>query len=66
VAAVVAVQAVWLLPALDARVAAVLAGSSPPPSPDHIWYIISEAVKLAALLAIGIGAICRRDRSHSD
>lgn len=31
-------QALWLLPALDARVAAVIAGTPPPPSWHHTAY----------------------------
>ena len=31
-------QAVWLLPALDARIAEIVAGGAPPPSPHHTFY----------------------------
>lgn len=57
VLALVVVQALWLLPILDARIAAVIAGTPQPPTSHHILYSIAEAVKLAALLAIGIVAI---------
>lgn len=57
---VVALQAAWLRPALDARVGIVLAGGVPPEAPLHALYIGLEAVKLAALLALGIGLAFRR------
>jgi hypothetical protein len=52
-AAVVLAQALWLIPALDARVVAILAGQAAPPSDLHGLYIAAEAVKVAALLAAG-------------
>lgn len=50
VAAVLA-QALWLLPVLDARVAAVIAGQMPPASSLHSFYVALELLKLV-LLAI--------------
>lgn len=55
--AVVAVQALWLLPALDERVEVILAGGTPPPAPYHLAYIALEAVKLAAVLFTGVGSL---------
>jgi hypothetical protein len=65
VTVVVALQAIWLLPALDATVATVIAGGTPPASAHHIWYIGTEAAKLIALLAIGLGAMVWRDQSSA-
>jgi hypothetical protein len=50
---VVLAQTFWLLPALDARVAIILAGSTPPPSLLHTVYVIAEAARLLALLIVG-------------
>lgn len=61
-AALLVLQAGWLLPALDARVSAIIAGGTPASSFHHAWFVATEAVKLVALLAIGILTIRRRDR----
>lgn len=53
VATVVALQAVWLLPVLDARVETILAGGAVPSSPLHALYIGLETAKLLALLTAG-------------
>lgn len=56
--AVVIAQALWLIPALDLRVAAIQAGRSPlPPSNLHAAYIAAEAIKVLWLLAMGLGEI---------
>lgn len=52
-AALVTVQAAWLLPALDARVAAVVSGSPLPPSQHHTLYALAEAAKLLFLAVAG-------------
>lgn len=57
IVAILLVQALYLLPALDLRVAAITAGQTPPPSPLHTWYAAAEAGKLATLLALGIAAM---------
>ncbi|MEX2454139.1 MAG: hypothetical protein WD470_05520 [Rhodospirillaceae bacterium] len=49
--ALVAAQAIWLLPALDQRVAAIVAGNAPPPSHHHWLYAAGEATKLILLVA---------------
>lgn len=57
IGALVAIQAVWLLPALDARVAVIVAGGAPPPSPHHLAYASVEAAKaivLATLAALSV------------
>lgn len=52
-ALIVALQAIWLIPALDARVAMIMAGSSPPPSALHTIYIGLELAKIVWLLVAG-------------
>lgn len=52
---IVAVQATWLIPALDARVSAILAGQTPPASSLHALYIGAELAKVLWLLAFGFG-----------
>lgn len=52
-AAIVAVQTLWLLPALDARVETIIAGGAVPGSPLHTLYIALDLAKLVALLSIG-------------
>lgn len=54
---VVAAQAVWLLPILDARIEAVIAGAPQPHSHHHSSYAVLEAIKAAALIAVGALAI---------
>jgi hypothetical protein len=52
--AMVALQTLWLLPALDARVAIIVAGGAVPDSPLHLLYIGLEAAKLLTLMTIGV------------
>ena len=47
--AILTVQALWLLPTLDARVELVLAGATPPPSSLHLLFVGCEMVKIAIL-----------------
>ncbi len=49
-----AVQAAWLLPALDERVGAIIAGGTPPASPLHHLYIVAEVAKLLVLGVIAV------------
>jgi hypothetical protein len=49
----VAVEAAWLLPALDQRVGMIIAGEPPAASSLHNIYIVVEGVKLLALLVVG-------------
>jgi len=46
-------QTFWLLPALDVRATAVLAGRTRPPSSLHLLYIVVEIIKLIFLLLMG-------------
>jgi len=50
--AAVAVQGLWLLPLLDARVEIILQGGTPPPSSLHDLYVVIEAMKLGALVGV--------------
>jgi hypothetical protein len=52
-ALVVAVQALWLLPVLDARALAITQGEALQPAPWHMLYIVLEVLKLLALLVAG-------------
>lgn len=45
-------QSVWLTPELDARLAVMLSGQSPPASVHHGAYVLIEAIKMAALLRL--------------
>ena len=50
---VVVGQALWLIPQLDLRVAAIIAGDTPPPSHLHTVYAGAEFAKAGALLLVG-------------
>jgi len=56
VAIAVALQAMWLVPALDDRVASIIAGTEPPPSHLHTMYGIAEVAKVGALGVLGVFA----------
>lgn len=54
-----AIQALWLLPVLDTRVAAVMAGAPLPPSGHHAAYAGLEVVKAGILLALALAGARR-------
>ena len=56
IAAILLAQALWLLPALDARVEAIIGGGTPPPSSLHVVFVAAEAVKLLLLLSLAVAA----------
>ena len=58
-ALVVAVQALWLLPVLDARALSIIQGETPPAAPWHTLYIVLEVSKLLSLLIAGWLALWR-------
>lgn len=58
-AVIVVVQALWLLPILDARVDAVIAGTSLSPSHHHMLYAVAEGVKLLLLCAVALMSLYR-------
>ena len=51
---IVVLQGVWLLPVLDARVAAIVAGEMPPPSAHHALYAGLEGLKAAMLFGAAV------------
>ena len=53
IAVIVALQALWLVPALDERVASIIAGIEPPPSHLHTVFGVAEVAKVAALGLLG-------------
>lgn len=57
--AIVALDALWLRPALDARVQVILDGGMPEPAHLHSLYIGLEFLKLLALIALGTVALMR-------
>ena len=50
-------ETVWLLPVMDARAEMVIAGSEPPFSSMHVVYIVFDALKVIALLTLGIASV---------
>jgi hypothetical protein len=58
-AGVILLQALWLLPVLDARAEMIIQGQTPPSAPWHTVYIAIEVLKLLALLAVGWLALWR-------
>jgi hypothetical protein len=58
-AGVIALQALWLLPVLDARAEMIIQGETPPRAPWHALYIAIEVLKLLALLVVGWLALWR-------
>jgi hypothetical protein len=58
-AAIVVLQWLWLLPALDARAELIIRGETPAPAPWHALYIGAEVVKLLTLLVVGWLALWR-------
>ena len=50
-------ETVWLLPVMDARAEMVIAGTEPPFSNMHVGYIVFDALKLIALLTLGITSV---------
>ncbi|GLS19183.1 hypothetical protein GCM10007874_22000 [Labrys miyagiensis] len=61
-AAIVLSETFWLIPALDVRVAAILAGQQMPPSHLHFVYVAVEAAKTMALIVLGGRLVLLRDR----
>ena len=54
-----AIEFFWLLPVLDQRVEAIIAGKPLPPSSHHFLYASAEVVKAFLLLAVGLGGLMR-------
>lgn len=62
---VVAAQALWLIPALDARSQIIQAGLRPDPSNLHAFYIAAETVKILALVGSALAAAPIRATSET-
>ena len=65
---IVALQTFWLLPVLDLRIEAVIAGRSMPPSMHHMFYAGMEGCKTVGLAILGPMALYRvgwRERSET-
>lgn len=56
IAAILLGHAVWLLPALDARVETIIGGGTPAPSSLHVAFIAGETVKVLLLLLLATAA----------
>ena len=63
---IIAAQALWLLPVLDMRLEAVIAGTPPPRSSHHMIYIAAEAAKALLLLVLGLAAFRHLARDQDD
>ncbi|RAW02389.1 hypothetical protein [Pseudochryseolinea flava] len=48
------IQTFWLLPALSARIDLYTAGQTPPASNLHFYFIAFEAMKVVALIVLGV------------
>jgi hypothetical protein len=59
-ALIVATQALWLLPLLDARALVIIQGGTPPAAPWHTLYVVAEVLKLLVLLVTGWLALSPR------
>lgn len=56
-AVVLAGQALWLLPVLDARVSQIIAGAAASVTSHHFYYVAGELLKAALLLALSVEAL---------
>lgn len=54
VAGLVVAQGFWLMPGLEERSLAIIAGENPPPSSDHQLYGILEITKVAVLIGTAL------------
>ncbi len=53
VAVLLTLECFWLLPVLDKRALAIIAGQSPEGASPHTWYVVFEAIKLISLITVG-------------
>jgi len=49
-----ALETLWLLPALDLRAEQVISGAAAPYSYTHVIYIVFDAIKFMLLFAVGV------------
>ena len=54
IALILVVETFWLLPVLDQRVLLIISGKSQSGGMEHLIYIVADAIKLIALLSLGI------------
>ena len=57
VAVLLLLECFWLLPVLDERALIIIAGGIPENESPHNWYILFDALKVAALFVLGVNAI---------
>jgi hypothetical protein len=62
VAVLLVLECFWLLPVLDERALAIIAGEDPGGSSPHTWYIIFDIIKLVGLILIGYLGIAEMRR----
>lgn len=60
--AILVIQGVWLLPALNDRVATIIAGETLAPSYHHLAYAAGEATKVFTLIAFAISGMAALSR----
>ena len=61
---ILALETIWLLPALDIRAEQVIAGTAQPFSSLHLFYIVFDAVKFILLFILG--TLMFRRHAHSE
>ena len=64
IVAILIVETVWLLPALDIRAEQVITGTGEPFSNLHLFYIALDAIKLILLFVLGTLMLQRHLRSE--
>jgi len=63
-AGILLLQTFWLLPALDVRALAIIAGNPPAESMLHLVYVVLEVIKLLLLLLTGMQVFQYALREH--
>lgn len=53
--AILAIQTIWLLPALDAQASLYISGKQVHSSSLHIYFVVAEVLKVSCLLVFGTG-----------
>ena len=59
--AILIIHTVWLLPALDIRAIDIINGIKVPASNLHIYYIISELIKVTTLIVLGVALLNQKN-----
>lgn len=63
-ALVLLVQALWLLPVLDARIGQIMTGAAVPATGHHLFYIAADSLKLLLLAGLAVAALWPRRASQ--